>query len=183
MKGIIFNLLEGFITDNYGEDEYEGVLSRCQLKMGDPGVIVGPGTYPDEDFMQIVAETARLLDNSVPDVFRAFGRYAIPKLVERYPRFFSPYSHPKDFLKTVDFIHHIEIVKLYKDAETPKFSAEDPFADTLVMKYSSARKLCYLVEGLIDGLADHYGVPIEHSQTRCMIHGDEQCVFNLRFEG
>ncbi len=182
MKGIIFNLLEGFITDKYGEEEYDGMLAKCRLKTEDPEVMVGPGTYPDEDFAAIISEAAAFVGVSVADALRAFGRYAIPKLAEKHPRFFSPYHHPKDFLKTVDFIHHIEIHKLYKGAETPKFLTEDPASDRLVMKYSSVRGLCGLVEGLIDGLADHYKIPIERDQTLCVQKGDGECVFNLRFE-
>ena len=38
-----------------------------------------------------------------------------------------------------------------------------------------------LVEGLLDGVATYYGVPIEHAQTSCMLHGDPACVFDLTF--
>jgi len=179
MKGIIFNLLERFIVENLGEDKYEEILSACALKTKEP--FVGPGSYPDEDLMAIVAKTVETMGVTPPEALRAFGRFCLPILAEKFPGFMTPYDHPKEFLMTVDSVIHVEVEKLYPDAQTPSLAYDDPAPDRLVIHYESSRKLCQLMEGLIDGVADYYGSPIEYAQKRCMLDGAPACEFELTF--
>ncbi|MFQ5464333.1 MAG: heme NO-binding domain-containing protein [Thermodesulfobacteriota bacterium] len=179
MKGIIFNLLERFIVENLGEEKYEEILSHCTLKTKEP--FVGPGSYPDEDLMAIVARAVETMGITLPEALRAFGRFCLPKFAERFPEFMTPYDHPKEFLMTVDSVIHVEVEKLYPDAQTPSLVYEDPAPDRLVIRYESRRKLCHLFEGLIDGVADYYGSPIEYGQRTCMLEGARACEFELAF--
>ncbi len=182
MKGIIFNLLEDFITRSLGEDSFEEILSNCGLLTPDPLVIVAPGTYPDQDFHEIVRQAAKYSGSTEAELLRSFGRFALPRLAERYPHFFSSCQHPKDFLKFLSLVHHVEIKKLYKDADTPLFSCRELSNNELILLYSSKRKLCHMVEGLIQGLEDYYLVKISCHRKRCMLHGDNACEFLLRFQ-
>lgn len=179
MKGIIFNLLEEFITENLGESAYEKILEQCQLTTQEP--FVGPGSYPDEDLMAIAGKTIETMGVTADEALRAFGRFCFPRMVGKYPEFVNPFNHPKPFLKSIDSVVHVEVKKLYKDAEPPCFVYEDPADDTLVIKYSSKRKLCKFMEGLIDGVADHFKSPIQYEQSSCKHDGAENCHFELKF--
>ncbi len=183
MKGIIFNLLEDYIENTFGAGEYEEMLAGCPLSVEDPELIVGPGTYPDRDFLAMVNWLALRNNRQDDEILRSFGRYSIIRLAERYPQFFNAYENPRDFLKSVGFIHHIEIRKLYKDAQTPEFSAEDHGEGRMRLRYRSKRHLCAFVEGLIDGLAEQYGRPITREKTSCSQSGGQECVFLLHFPG
>lgn len=180
MKGIIFNLLEQFITETAGEEIYQTILDRCSLQTREP--FVGPGTYPDEDLTALVKSTVTVLGISPPEALRRFGKFAFPKLAEHFPDFVSPHRHPKEFLKTVDSIIHVEVRKLYENAKVPSFLYRDPAPDRLVIEYRSDRRLCHFMEGLIEGVADHFRSPVGYRQTRCMLRGDEVCEFDLCFE-
>jgi hypothetical protein len=177
MKGVVFNLLEQFITRNLGDEKYEEILAESQLKTKEP--FVGPGTYPDEDLVAIVERTAGQMGVSLPEVLHAFGRFCFPELAERFPLFIEPYNHPKPFLKTIDSIIHMEVKKLLIDAQPPRFTYEEPATDSLVIKYSSRRKLCHFMEGLIDGVADFYKSPNRYGHKSCMLDGDEVCELHL----
>ena len=179
MKGIIFNLLEDFIVENLGDDALEEILAGTGLRTTEP--FVGPGSYPDEDLMALVAQVVERMGIPTDEALRAFGRFCIPPLVRRFPGFVTPHSHPKDFLLTVDAFHSTEINKLFEGAQCPRFHYESPAPDRLIMRYESERRLCALVEGLLEGVATHFDVPIRHSQTACMLHGDPACVFDLTF--
>ncbi|MFP7755422.1 heme NO-binding domain-containing protein [Thermodesulfobacteriota bacterium B35] len=181
MKGIIFNLLEDYIASNHGEEAYERLLARCSLKTGEPLLMVAPGTYPDEDFHEIVRQAAAAGHLPVDDFYRDFGRFAIPRMADRYPDFFAPFHHPKDFLKFTGMVHLVEVKKLYKDAQVPDFTCRDTGPDTLLLRYTSERMLCRLVEGLIEGVAEYYNVPIRCRQTRCQRRGDMTCEFSIHF--
>lgn len=181
MKGIIFNLLGGYLTDRFGEDKYEEILSSCKLQSDDPFTMVSPATYADADFGIIAAKAAEILKMSIPDLLREMGTHAMPKLAERYPGFFTDYDHPADFLKTASFIHEIEVKKLYKDADVPKFTIESETPEQMILSYNSKRRLCHLVEGLLTGLGNYYNIPLKVKQTECQISGGQQCVFLLKF--
>ena len=122
MKGIMFNLLEGFVSDKYDTEAWDDILADCDLLTDEPTTIVGPGTYSDKDFAEMVQKTAEYVKVTPEELLIEFGRYVLPQLALRYPHFFTPYNHPRDFLKFTGMIHQTEVKKLYKDSETPHFS-------------------------------------------------------------
>ncbi len=181
MKGIIFNLLEAYLTSIIGEGGFEQIVRQCALKTTDPMLMVAPGTYPDADFLEIVQAAAGELQVPEAEFFRNFGRYAIPRMAERYPNFFTPFTSPKDFLKFIGMVHLVEVKKIFLDAEVPDFSFQDIGTDEIILRYSSRRRLCHMVEGLIEGLAVYYKVRVRYLQPRCLMKGDEVCEFHIRF--
>lgn len=181
MKGIIFNLLEQFITENFGEEKYEQIIKQCNLKTTEP--FVAPGTYPDEDMIEIVVNTSKELNITVPDALKGYGKFAFFKLAEKFPFFVKPYKHPKPFLMSVENIIHVEVRKFYKDAYTPQFIYNDTSPDTLTITYHSKRKLYHLMEGLLDGVGEFYKVPIQQTHKIYQKNGTELCDFELTFAG
>src|SRR3990170_390737 len=154
MKGVVFNLLEEYIEENLGDGKYEDILDGCTLKTQEP--FVGPGTYPDEDLIAIVSETIRVAGIPLPEALRSFGMSCFHKLSEKFSGFVAPYNHPKPFLKSIESIIHVEVKKLYQDAVPPGFTYIDSAYDSLIIQYSSKRRLCHFMEGLIDGVAGYY---------------------------
>lgn len=179
MKGVIFNIFEGFITEGWGEEAYEALLDECPLHTQEP--FVGPGTYPDSDLVSMLTQACENHGVSAPDALRAFGKYCFPHLASKFPKFVDMHDHPKPFLMSVHDIIHVEVRKLFKDAITPSFAYQDTGPDSLVIEYTSDRKLCFLMEGLLAGVAEHFGVSIDTTQTRCTHEGAEACDFDLRF--
>ena len=55
---------------------------------------------------------------------------------------------------------HIEVRKLYPDAELPAFEYSRPMEGTLIMTYQSHRAMADFAEGLILGCIEHFGEPI-----------------------
>lgn len=179
MKGVIFNFLEAFITEGWGEEAYERIVGLCPLHTQEP--FVGPNTYPDADLLAIVGKAAETLGVSVPDAVHAFGRFCFPRFAAKYPVFVRDHTHPKTFLQTIDKVIHVEVRKLLKDAEPPRITSVDPAPDELVLSYASARQLCPLVGGLLEGVAAYFHTPIHYQQTRCVRDGSPVCEFKLTF--
>ena len=179
LKGIVFNLFEDFINKNYGDSAYEKIEERADLKTKDP--FVGPGTYPDEDFLALFQSAIAELKLDVESSLRTFGKYMFYGLTEKYPVFIKNIDTPKEFLKTIHDIIHVEVKKLYQDAVTPEFTYEDNEYNKLVMNYKSGRKLCYLAEGLIDGTAEYFDSEVSYVQKKCLHHNDDHCRFEITF--
>ena len=181
MKGIIFNLLEDYIVSRYGEKKYEEIITSCDTGTLDPFEIVSPGSYPDEAFQAIMKSASEKIDTNLPEMLKDIGQHSLAKLAERYPHFFEPYNHPRDILKTASMIHHVEVKKLYQGAEVPNFYVDDHGQDGLTLIYKSKRRLCYLAEGLIAGLGDHYKIPVSVKQSECIQSGGSVCKFIVQF--
>jgi len=179
MKGVIFNLLESYIAENLGEEELEKILSEAPLKTKEP--FVGPKTYPDEDLSAIIATASRISGITEQEIVRRFGRFCFPELAEKYPLFIEPHRHPKPFLKSVNSIIHVEVKKLYLDAKPPEFTYEDPSEDRLIIKYTSKRRLCQFMEGMIEGVGNFFNYPVKYTQRTCMLENAPACEFHLVF--
>lgn len=180
MKGIIFNMLEQFINDRFGEETFEEIVAASNPLSGDPHAMVSPGSYPDGDFMTLLGQAARTTGMDQASLLQAMGRHSLPILAQRYPHFFSGCAHPRDFLKTASLIHQVEVKKLYRDAEVPRFTIEDQ-PDGMTVTYHSSRRLCHFVAGLLAGLSDYYRVPMDLRQSECILEGGRTCTFVLSF--
>jgi hypothetical protein len=177
MKGIIFNLVEEVVIGQYGEDAWDALLDAA----GVDGSYTSLGSYPDEDLFALVGAAATRLDLPADQVVRLLGRESIPLLADRYPTFFDPHTTTSGFLLTLNDIIHPEVRKLYPGAEVPTFGFADSGANELVIRYQSARQLCALAEGFIEGAAVHYGEQVEVDQPECMHRGDQHCLLRCTF--
>lgn len=179
MKGMVFNLLEDFVTENFGDDTLDEIYDQATLQTKEP--FVGPGMYPDEDFLELVGQICSKL-GITPDVAsRKFGEYCFPKLSGAHGQFVSRCDNAKDFIKSVDGIVHVEVLKLYPDVELPKFEYPAEESDSLTIEYRSKKKLCFFMEGLIAGCGKHYNENIAIKQEKCYHQGDDHCLFKLKF--
>ncbi len=176
MKGLIFNLLESAVVQAHGEDTWDQLLDRAGLE----GAWTSVGSYPHQDLLAVVGAAAALWDWSRDDVIRWFGRAAIPPLAAAYPAFFTSHASTFPFLRTLNDVHHLEVLKVYPDADLPVFAFDPRREDgTLIMRYSSARALCTFGEGLIHGAGDYFGEALTVAQPQCVHRGDETCVLQI----
>jgi hypothetical protein len=92
----------------------------------------------------------------------------------------TDFAHPKPFLLSIHDVIHVEVKKVFSGATPPDFTYEDPAEDQLVMIYHSKRKMYDFVEGIIQGAAKHFGVPITCERT--IVDPDQGvCRFHLTF--
>ena len=130
----------------------------------------------------LVGKTVEKLGISAPAALRAFGKWLFPKLAATLPHDMTDYPHPKPFLMIVHQIIHMEVRKLYEDVAPPLFEFGDPAPDKLVIRYQSKRQMYDLMDGLIDGVADHFECPIAFTRQ---VQGDGSeafCVYELTFD-
>lgn len=55
---------------------------------------------------------------------------------------------------------HIEVLKLYPDAELPKFDVLEHTANKLVMLYESKRSMSDFAEGLMEAAVNYFNEPV-----------------------
>lgn len=178
MKGVVFNIFEAFVVEGWGDEAYEALLDACPMHNG--GVFAGPESYPDEDLVALLTAACTRFGVEPTDALRAFGRFMFGQLASKFPAFLENHD-AKSFLMSIHDVIHVEVRKLMPGAVTPSFSYHDPGGDQLVIEYRSERKLCFLMEGLLQGVGEHYGVTIAIDHSTCMHEGADHCTFELEF--
>ena len=175
MKGIVFNILNEMVEEQFGMAAWDGLLDA----VGSEGIYVATETYPDEELLALVAAAETATKIPATELVRAFGEYMVPKFAANYPVFFESQTDLKSFLLTVDEVIHVEVRKLYPEAGLPEFQYEDRGDNSLTMLYKSPRKLCALAEGLIAGSAKHFDQDYELLHDVCMHKGSDHCSLQL----
>ena len=93
---------------------------------------------------------------------RALVRHApVRPLPYDVPEVLRGCSSSFDFLQRIDHYIHVEVGKLYPDAELPSFDCDTSEPGCLRLTYRSSRPFAALAEGLIRGCVAHYGEAVD----------------------
>ncbi|TSA01017.1 MAG: hypothetical protein D4R80_00120 [Deltaproteobacteria bacterium] len=158
MKGLVFTEFIELVDESFTMETSERMIEMSHLPSG--GAYTSVGTYNAQEMITLVSGLSTLTGIPVPDLLKTFGRHLFKRFVSAFPIFFEGIGSAMEFLPRVDDYVHLEVRKLYPDAELPSFSCERPEPGTLVMTYGSKTNLPDLAEGLILGCIDHFGDPV-----------------------
>lgn len=156
MKGIVFTEFLGFVADRYGDDAVDDIIEACVLPSG--GAYTAVGTYDHAEMVALCQALAAHTGEPAGELIKDFGVKLSGTFAAGYPEFFARCSHFFDFLESIEGHIHVEVRKLYPDAELPTFKVHERSESRLVMDYRSVRRLGVLAEGLIAGSARRFGV-------------------------
>ena len=159
MKGMVFTEFLEMVEEKFSPDMAERVIENAKLESG--GAYTTVGTYDHSEMIALVTCLSRETGATASDLMRTFGEHLFERFHYLFPNYFEGVPSAFDFLRRVDEYVHIEVRKLYPEAELPTFTCEMPRPDQLSMTYRSTRPFAPLAEGLIRGCIAHYGEPIE----------------------
>ncbi len=155
MKGIVFTEFLEMVSTAFSEDMVDDILDDAKPASG--GAYTAVGTYPHQEIVAMVGALSQRSGVPVPDLVHAFGKYLFGRFHIIYPGFFDGVGDALDFLERIESVVHVEVLKLYPDAELPRFETSRDGADVLQMIYRSPRRMGDLAAGLIEGCLAHYG--------------------------
>lgn len=174
MHGVIFASFRDFALTRFGPDSAKEILA------GRP-VYVMSDAYDDREFNALVRHAAQVTGGEAKDLVHDFGTFAgattFPRL---YPAFFALAGGTRSFLLTVEERIHELVRATTPSARPPQLFVEPLGDDGVKIAYSSPRRLCGLLAGLLEGTASHYGETVSYEEATCMDRGDEACVFDVR---
>jgi len=159
MLGFIFTELVEFVETVHGEELTDHWLDSCQLASG--GAFAATDSYSAEEIAELVGKLSQLSGTPVPDLLCTFGEHLFGFLARTHERVIRSIDDPLDLLENLDEHIHVEVCKLYPQAEVPRFTARRVGPDEMVLRYESSRALPDLAEGLIRGAAKHFGRTVE----------------------
>jgi hypothetical protein len=170
VKGLVFTEFLGMVEQQYGMSVVDELLTMCELPSG--GQYTAVGTYDHRELIDLIGRLASRLDRPADELIRELGAGLFPPLLAAAPKDLVNVNDAFSFLEVVDRVIHIEVRKLYPDAELPTFEVCRLGDDGLEMIYRSARPFATLAEGLIQGCIEHFGESV--TLTREPIDGEAQ---------
>ena len=158
MRGLIFTELFELVEDKFGYELLDDIIVESELP--NDGAYVSTGNYPFSELLTIVVKLHEHSKIPIPDLLEVFGEYLFEKLLGSHPQF-KGVTDIIDFLENVETYIHIEVKKLYPDAELPKFDIVSKDDKSFTFYYISTKQLHHLAKGLIVGASKYFDQPID----------------------
>ena len=154
MKGIVFTEFLDMVEGVWGYEMVDEIIEKSELKS--EGIYTSVGTYEYSEMVQLLTHLSKSSGKDLPFLLNAYGKYLFETFKKNYPTFFSSAPDLFSFLESIDEHIHVEVLKLYPDAELPKFDTERKGDQVLEMIYKSERRMADFAEGLLEKTIEHY---------------------------
>lgn len=158
MKGIVFREFMQMVEDQFSLETADAIIEASKLASG--GSYTSVGTYPHEEMVELVKQLSISVGKPVPDLLRHFGRHLFHRFTIIHPQYVTTHASAFDLLRMLDGHVHVEVRKLYRDAELPSFEHRQLAENQMLFIYRSSRPLADFAEGLIEGCVQHFEEPM-----------------------
>jgi hypothetical protein len=173
LHGVIFTSLRDYLTSEHGS----AVAERA---FADEPIFLLSESYDDARLNAIVARAASATGRDGDELVQGFGVFtALTTFTRLYPAFFAIAPTARDFLLTVETRIHELVRATIPNAAPPELAVSERGADGVAIVYTSPRRLCVLLRGLVEGTARHYGERASIEEPTCMRRGDSACTFDV----
>lgn len=163
MKGVVFTSFLEMVEESHGLDMVDDIIDASELPSG--GSYTAVGTYDHTEIVALVVALSAKTGVAVPELLKAFGEHLFSILISSYPQFGAHLTSSLDMFESIENYIHVEVRKLYPDAELPTFKCDRIAPDKLKMIYQSSRHFEDLCEGLIRGALKHFAETAEITRT------------------
>ena len=158
MKGVVFTEFFRMVENTFGFEVADQIVTESKLESG--GVYTAVGTYPATEMFALIGQLSKATGLNGAELQEAFGRYLFPRFAEGYPSLVEDSQGALDFLASIENYIHVEVLKLYPDAELPRFETKRIDETTLELIYHSKRRMSHFALGLIYACGEHFGTPL-----------------------
>jgi hypothetical protein len=155
VKGIVFTEFMEMVEAQFSADMVDDIIDDAAPPSG--AAYTAVGTYDHAELVSLVAALSARTGVPVPDLILAFGRHMFGRFHAGYPGFFEGITGAVQFLTGIEDVIHAEVLKLYPDAQLPRFDCTPLDNGGLQMVYRSPRHFDDLAQGLIEGAVAHWG--------------------------
>ena len=153
MKGILFCEFIEFLEGKIGDDQAQSIIDDCKLKS--EGAYARVGQYDYQELIQLLTQAATITNIDAGTLLHDFADHLFGVFKRDYGTFFETADNAADMLKQIDDHIHVEVKKLYPDAELPKFSFTEA-NKTLTLNYQSPRPLAGVAHALVSACIKHF---------------------------
>jgi hypothetical protein len=177
MKGVIFTEFFEMVEREFGMQMLEQIIDETSSLSG--GSYTSVGTYAHTEMVGYAQALSRNTNTPVPDLVRHFGNYLAGSFHRGHSQHFDSCTSLFDMLKNVEEHIHVDVRKLYPDAELPVFSYQEVSERLFILDYESTRGFADLAQGLIEGVAKQYQEKITIARADHMLDGLHKSRFTI----
>jgi predicted hydrocarbon binding protein len=175
VHGVILGSFSDYVSTRYGDAALRAVFR------GEP-IFLMSEQYDDDAFARVLERAGAYAGRRADEIQREFGDFAARTTFARlYPAYFSIAGSARNFLLTVEDRIHELVRATVPNARPPELQVSERGEDGVRIVYTSPRRLCALLVGLVHGTAAHYGERAEVEETGCVHEGAPACVFDVSF--
>jgi hypothetical protein len=172
LHGLIFASLRDYTADRLGEDETAMLWADR--------IFETTAAYDDEWFAAQVDRLAAATGDSMNEIQFGFGSFAAQStFADLFPSYYEESADTFTFLLGVEEKIHELVRASITGALPPRLHVQPLDGVGVLISYTSDRRLCRLLEGLVHGTAEHYGETLVVEEIQCMHRGDPGCVFTV----
>lgn len=156
MKGFIFTNFIDFIETSQGLEMVDEMITSCDLPS--QGIYSSFNNY---DFDKLVCLLTYVSKKTAVDpeiLLEQFGVFVFPYLIGKHSYIIEHFDNAIDLIAGIENHIHIEVKKLYNDADLPTFRVVEKTTKKLTMVYNSSKGLTYFAIGLIKETLNHFKV-------------------------
>jgi hypothetical protein len=154
MKGIVFTEFLDLVEDKFGLEMVDKIISQSNLESG--GAYTSVGTYSFSEMLQLVTNLSGNTGVSTDDLLLVYAEHFFSVIETSYPGLLATYKDPIEMLASIENHIHVEVQKIYPDAELPTFIIEEKTDKSIIMVYKSSRAMHHFGLGLMNKTFEHF---------------------------
>lgn len=154
MKGIVFTEFLDLVEDKFGLDVLDKIITQSDLESG--GIYTSIGTYKFSEMLQLLQHLSAHTDISIDDLLLVYAEHFFSVLEESYPGLLASYNDPIEMISSIENHIHVEVRKIYPDAELPTFEVVEKTDISIILIYKSSRAMHHFGLGLMNKTFEHF---------------------------
>lgn len=154
MKGIVFTEFLDLVEDKFGLEMVDSIIKQSKLES--EGAYTSIGTYKFSEMLQLLQNLSNNTGVTIDDLLLVYGEHFFSVLQTSYPGLLATYKDPLEMLSSIEDHIHIEVRKIYPDAELPVFIVEEKTNKSLIMIYKSSRAMHHFGLGLMNKTFEYF---------------------------
>lgn len=154
MKGIVFTEFLELVEHKFGLEMVDRIIEQSNLPSG--GAYTAIGTYDFAEMLSLITNLSNNTNIEVNQLLRVYGEHFFSVLEKNYGSMIDHYDGPLHMLESIENHIHVEVQKIYPNAELPTFEVLEKTDTSLSMIYKSSRALYSFGLGLMHKTFEHF---------------------------
>lgn len=154
MKGIVFTEFLDLVEDKFGLEMVDRIITASNLQS--EGIYTAVGTYSFSEMLQLLGNLSKNTGISIDNLLLVYAEHFFGVIKKSYPGLLESYKDPIEMISSIENHIHVEVRKIYPDAELPTFQVVDKTEDSLIIIYKSSRAMHHFGLGLMNKTFEHF---------------------------
>lgn len=154
MKGIVFTEFLELVEEKFGLEMVDNIIANSNLESN--GIYTAVGTYSFSEMLQLLQNLSDNTGLSIDNLLLVYAEHFFGVIEDSYPGLLATYKDAIDMLSSIENHIHVEVKKIYPDAELPTFQIIEKTDKSLTMIYKSSRAMHHFGLGLMNKTFDYF---------------------------